>query len=368
MHTIISFLGFFLSSYFLLRIFKPSGFKEASICFFCFFTGHILIAGYILSSLNHISDLPYWSILSIAFFIATLLPMVFVKEFRSRIFISKENFSGTALKEIKNEFFNDLTKLEKFILAALFLTTILTLISNAILVVFTAPNNWDSMTYHVARLAYYLQNNNLGYYHSNYWAQVMHAKNATILMMYTYLVSGRNENLTQLVQYASYCIAAVCVYGTARKIGGSRIQSLFAAMIFSILIEVMLEATSTQNDMIITAYVGIAIYCLLAFRETGQWKYLIVTSLAIGIAIGVKSPALTAMPAIALIGLYSMLKQNKQPLQRARNICILIIATLSAVIVFCLPAGYLENKYRFDHPVGPKNIREWFSYEDRSIG
>ena len=368
MYNIISFLGFSLSSYFLLRIFKPPGFKEAIIYFFCFFTGHILITGYILSSLNHIRDLPYWSILSSCFFLATLLPMVFVKEFRSRILISKKNVSRIALTEMKNEFFYDLTKLEKFIVASLFLTTIVTTISNAMLVVFTAPNNWDSMTYHLARIAYYLQNNNLGYYDSNYWAQVVHLKNATILMIYSYLVSGRNENLTQIVQYASYCIAAVSVYGSARKIGGSRIQSLFAAMIFSILIEVMLEATSTQNDMVIAAYVGIAIYSLLAFRETGQWKYLIVTSLAIGISIGVKSSALIAIPAIALIGLYSAIKRNASLLQHARNICILMISTLIAVIVFSLPAGYLENKYRFDNPFGPKNIREYLSYGDKSIG
>ena len=368
MYHIFSLIGFLLSSYVLLRIFKSSGIIESVLVFFCLFTGHVLLAGYILSSLSHLNDLKYWSMLSLASFFISFLLIYTNKKFRQLIFVPIKIFSPISFANIKTEYIHNTSKFEKIIVIPLFLTTLFTGLINLIIVIFTAPNTGDGMTYHLARVAYYLQHNNMNFFDANYWAQVIHPKNATILQIYTYLVSGGNENLIQLVQYISYWIAVISIYGISRKIGGNKIQSMFSALVFALLTEVLLEAATTQNDLIMTAYSGIAIFSLFAFRKSLQLKYLLLSSLAIGILIGIKIYTLLFLPPIALIALYSVIQRQVSLKYLIRNLSVLTISTVLAITVFSLPAGYRENYEKFNNPIGPTYVREIHSFENQSAG
>jgi hypothetical protein len=235
-------------------------------------------------------------------------------------------------------------------------------------VLFTAPHNWDSMTCHLARVAYYLQHGNLDYFDANYWAQVVHPKNSILLLLYTYLMSCGNENLTQIVQFISYWAAVCAVYGISLKVGSNRTQGLFAALVFALLTECLMECTTTQNDMILTAYSGSIIYSLLSFRETNHPKYLFWAALGIGIAIGIKSSFLLVLPVLVIVSLYALIHKCKLSLKRtALNLLVLGALTIVAISVFALPAGYLDNYRRFNHPIGPESIRKVHSFEGKSV-
>lgn len=363
----LAIIGFCLSSYVLVRLFRPAGIMEALILFFCFFTGQITITGYVLSSMNRLADLSYWSLCSFSAAALILLPVVAHNELRKRLMILKDDFPIQALRDLGNEFMHQLTGIEKFIIICLAATTTITGIFNLMVVFFTPPNNWDSMTYHLARMAYYLQNNNLAYFDSNYWAQVVQPKNATILMIYSFLVSGKNENITQIVQYVSYWVSAIIVYGSTRFLGGNKIQGVFTAMVFCLLTENLLQATSTQNDLIITAFIGVALYSLLAFRNTNNVKYLMMVSYAMSFSLGIKSSAITAFPALFVIILYCVFMVKAKPLIHARNITVLLVTTIVSVTLFCLPAGYADNWKRYRNPIGPSHVSEMHSFKNSSF-
>lgn len=118
------------------------------------------------------------------------------------------------------------------------------------------PHNSDSMTYHLARVAYFLQNGSLAHYDANYWAQITHPRNSAILLAYTYIATSGSLSATQFVQYVAHLFAACSVLGISRLAGAERIPAVLAALIVPLLPIVFTEATSTQNDLVITAWLA----------------------------------------------------------------------------------------------------------------
>ena len=367
MYNILSIITLLLSCYFLLRIIKPAGTPEFILAFFCLSTANIVIWGYALSSINRLSDVGYWSILGLItafiyflFFISKragkqchIWP---IPDYPSRFFIS-----------VRNWYTKEISHFERLILTPLILTTLLLGITNLVIIVFSAPANWDGMTYHLARVAYYLQHNNMNYFDANYWAQVIHPKNSSLLLLYTYLISGRNENLTQLVQFISYWVAVCSVYAISRKVGCDKTQSIFAATVGALLTEWLMQATTTQNDMILTAYVGATVYFLFAFRETNEWKYLGLTALGIGLSIGTKASFFLPLLSVTLVALYIIFQSKSNLQRRFLDFAILTGCTFLAVCIFALPSGYIENYVNFGHPIGPVQVRALHAFEGEPV-
>jgi hypothetical protein len=365
MYNIISLFSLVFSCYLILRILQVEGISEKVIFLFSILTAQIIVFGYILSFINHLSDLRYWTILSLISLLISATAYILVRKKAPYVGFSSFRFDliHHFVKYIKNWFKEELSRFEKIVLSLLIFTTLLLGILNLIIIIFTAPQNWDSMTYHLARVAYYLQHNNLNYYPANYWAQVVHPKNSSILLLYTYLISGRNENLTQLVQYISYWVAVCGVYGISRKVGNSIPQSIFTATVSALLIEWLLQATTTQNDLILTAYFGVIVYALFTFRETQKYKYLVFAALGIGLSIGTKASAYLPLISVVLIAFYTIISIRVSMKHRLHIFSFLGGCTLLAIALFALPSGYAENYRTFGNPIGPQYIRKLHSFE-----
>jgi len=186
-------------------------------------------------------------------------------------------------------------------------------------------------------------------------------------MVFTYLTLG--ENLTQGIQYASYWVAACSVYGISRKVGHSPAQALFTALSGLLLINWLMESTTTQNDLIITAYVGIAVYGILAFYRSADQRYLIMTAVSSGLAVGTKATAVLALIPASMVFIPVVLHHLKSKSALYKVILsskIFATFTLS-IVIFALPAGYIDNMAIFDHPTGPEEVRKSHSFEDQSF-
>lgn len=205
------------------------------------------------------------------------------------------------------------------------------------------------------RVAYYLQHGNLNFFEANYWAQVVHAKNSAILLKYVFLVSGRNENFFRLVQFLAYLACLFAVYGISRRLKLEWSWALLSSLSFGLFVEVLLQAVTPQNDLLITAYVGVSIYFLLLFKEDRNINNLLFALLSMALGLGVKASFLTVLPSIFLIGLFLLFDKN---LFTVKKILITIVFALLITAVFILPAGYLENYKLFKHPLGPKDVLE----------
>ena len=317
--------------------------------------------------MGRLDDVGYWSILGLATAFVNFLIVISKGDNKQPpTWLKLSSRPSHVITSVKN-LYKEISHFEGLILMPLILTVLLLGCTNLVVIVFSAPHNWDSMTYHLARVAYYLQHNNMNYFDANYWAQVIHPKNSSLLNLYTYLVSGRNENLTQLVQFISYWVAICSVYAISRKVGNSKTQSVFAATVGALLTEWLMQATTTQNDMILTVYMGATVYFLFAFRETHKWKYLGLTALGVGLSIGTKASSFLPLLSVALVALYTFFQSKANLHRRLRDFAILVGCTLIAVCIFALPSGYIENYRNFGHPIGPDNVRAIHAFEGKPI-
>lgn len=337
-----------LTTIIMLRIYKTTKIYEKIMLFFLFSTSQIIAIAYTLSFFHKINSILYWVLMNL--FLLMISSIVYFRE-RELQNAEKENLRLFNIKK----FFCGLSLNEKILLVPALLTVIYNLCASFFHIIHFPPDHWDSLTYHLPRVAYYLQHGNLNFFEANYWAQAVHAKNSSALLLYKFLVSGRNENFFQLIQFIAYVICLVAVFGISRAIHLEIKWALFSSLGFGLFIEPLLEAATSQNDLIIGAYVGITVYFLLRFAAYKCNKDIFIVSLGTAIGLGVKASFLTVLPSFFIIGLCLLYINKSIPFKKLVAMASIFILF---AMVFVLPAGYWENYRLFDNPLGPKDIMD----------
>lgn len=361
MYELTAFTALFIACFFWVRTLRIESKVEAIQTGFLVLAAHIIAGGYILSALQQLGSLPHWALFS---GVAALLSAG-VGHWYGRNILNL-HFSTHTIRQQWQTFYRELSRFEKLALSPLAFTFITLQILNLLVIFLGHPNTWDSMTYHLARVAYYLQHNSLAFYEANYWAQVVHPKNSAILLLFTYLVSGHNEHATQLVQYIAYLISVLTVFAISKKVGQNAGRSLFAALLSGLITEWLLQSTTTQNDMLLTAFIGVALYFLFAFRSTLHYRYLALSALSMGLAVGTKSSAFMAGTPVAAITIYLLFSVKDNLQFKLTRFAFFSASVLIAIVAFALPAGYLENYRLYGHPIAPTYVREMHSFSGDS--
>lgn len=351
-----------------ISILKPARIGELVLTFFCVLTAHIIVTGYILSMINHLSDISYWAIGYGSIATSMILLLLFIRPVSSLARLHQVIAQGLTQRLSVTQWWNTTSLFERVSITPLLITTALLGLINLCIVIFTAPHNWDSLAYHLPRVSYYLQQNNLNIFDTSYWAQIIHPKNSTLLFLYTFLASNRNEHLFQLVQLIAYWVSICGVYEIALYLEMKKSQALFTALTFALLPTGLLQSTVATNDMILTAYTACAISFFLAFRKTVHKRYLVLGALSISLAAGVKSSYLLILAPLSLVIVYAIIKRHGTTLKHIiAHMSILLGSLLVGFLLFTLPAGYIDNQRTFGHPIAPDFIREQHSFEGKPI-
>lgn len=365
MNQILTVLGLVVSSYLIISILKPSSLPEIFISFFLVTSALIIAWGYLISSFSGLGDIVFWRNFSLIGSAILLVPFIFKLRGLKLLTPQVNTIRKNATLFVTDEFLKS-SNFEKSAITLLTLTAIFVAFYNLFFLLVVPPHEWDSMTYHLPRMAYYFQQGNLEFFGANYWAQVVHPKNSTLILIFFYIVTGRQENLLQLPQYFSYLILAVCVFAIARKIGMTSLQSFFAGLICALVIDTVAQSTTTQNDLYLTTCLAGAAYFLFAFRETKTRKHLFLASIGISLAIGTKASSLIALPAFALICL-QVLHTNgtlKTWLQNALILCSFMVFSFS---VYVLPSGYIQNYIYHGNPLGNQDTSGIHTFSGSSL-
>lgn len=132
----------------------------------------------------------------------------------------------------------------------------------------TVPYNWDSMTYHLPRIAHWAQNQTVAHYATNIIRQLTSPVLAEFINLQVYILSGDNDIFLNLLQSISFIMNAAIVYGIARKITCNDTFCRLAALLFLTMPIAFSEALTTQVDHYATIWLLIFIYFLLDFTNT----------------------------------------------------------------------------------------------------
>ena len=170
---------------------------------------------------------------------------------------------------------------------------------SAALGLLTPPNDWDAMTYHLARAAFWIQQHAVAYVPNSPFAPInAYPPNAEIGALFT-LILSRGDRFAGAVQFVALLATASGTYGIGRRIGLDAPGALFGALAFLTLPVVVLQSWTALNDIVVASFLVAATYFLLGTTRVD----LTLGALALALAVGTKFTALIGLPLVALVAL-----------------------------------------------------------------
>ena len=123
-----------------------------------------------------------------------------------------------------------------------------------------APNTWDSMTYHMSRVAHWAHQGSLDPYPTHIVRQLTAPPLAEFAILQLQVLSG-SDRLANLVQFAALCGCVVNATLIAARLGAGARGQVLAAVACVTLPMAVLQGSSTQNDLVaafwLSCFVGL---------------------------------------------------------------------------------------------------------------
>ncbi len=119
----------------------------------------------------------------------------------------------------------------------------------AIIAVTAPPNNWDSMVYHMSRVAHWEQNRSVWHYPTNIQRQLFMPPGAEWCILHLQLLAG-GDRFANFVQWASLAGSVVLVSRVAGLLGAAVWGQAAAAVAAGTIPMAVLQGSGTQNDLV----------------------------------------------------------------------------------------------------------------------
>jgi hypothetical protein len=154
------------------------------------------------------------------------------------------------------------------------------------------PNSWDSMVYHLSRVMHWQQRHSVAFYPTDIYRQLSFAPGSEYILLHLHVLTD-GDRFDNLMQWVAFGGSLLAVSAVAACLGATPRGQAFAALIAATLPMAIVQATSTQNDVI----VGYWILCFALMALALEWRrpeplQAIVAGAALGLAIFTKATAL----------------------------------------------------------------------------
>jgi hypothetical protein len=226
------------------------------------------------------------------------------------------------------------------------------------------PTNGDSLVYHLARVAHWVQNGSVRPFATHYTAQIELSPLHEYNMAQLHVLAG-TDRLDGFVQLGAVIICVIGASEIARLLGGSRNAQVLAAALTATVPSLILEATSTLNDVFAAAASVGLLVLMLIWRPVDRY---LPGAVFIGGALGVAALAkgtlliFSATTAVALV-VPRIIMQVRQT-SPARVAMRVAAASAAVVLAASIIAGpfFSRNVEIFGGLTGP-TTRSTMSYD-----
>jgi hypothetical protein len=216
--------------------------------------------------------------------------------------------------------------------------------------VLSPPNNFDSLLYHLPRVAHWFQSGSLGHHATAYINQLSYPIWSEEAILQIWLLTN-SDALSFLVQWLALIGGLMGVTLIVKELGGDRQAQWLSAFFAASLPAVLLQSSSTQND-IITAFwfTGLLLFLLMAVkRPLSALEYLCFSGC---LALGMLTKATFYPYAFILLIVFSILVIRRTGWKKGLQVLLIIAA-------FCVlvNAGYWgRNLLTFGNPFGSQTM------------
>jgi len=190
--------------------------------------------------------------------------------------------------------------------------------------------------------------------HGNYlpwptWfpSQVGYPINAQIQVLWSILF-WRTDTFAGFTDWIASIISILAVYGIARILHFERPKAIFASFIFALFPEILLQSSTTMPHILASTLIICAFYFLfLGFFDRSKIM-LVLSGLAIGMAVGVHFLVFFTLPGYIFSALYFFIKDKKYFPKS------IIYIFTSSFLSFALLSSYMyiQNTIIFNNPLG----------------
>jgi Dolichyl-phosphate-mannose-protein mannosyltransferase len=221
-------------------------------------------------------------------------------------------------------------------------------LATLVVALLSPPNNWDSMTYHMARVANWTDHRSIHHYPTHILRQLYLGPWAEFAITHLQILTG-GDRLANLIQFVSMLGSAVAASLVTKKLGAESNGQLFA-FVYSATIPIgILEASTTQNDYVTAFW----LLCFLNFAidlvdaaSPVSWRQPLLAGASLGLAVLTKITAVIfAAPFLLWVSLV-LLRSRK-------TAAISFLAVLGATALTMNAGHIIRNEGAFGSPLGP---------------
>jgi hypothetical protein len=239
----------------------------------------------------------------------------------------------------------ELTPFLKVLIASVLAFVIVT----GLIAVIAPPNNWDSMTYHMARVAHWIQNGSVAHYPTNILRQLAMPPWAEFAIAHLQVMSG-GDYLANLVQWFSMIGSVVGVSLIAKRLGASARAQVFSAVIAAAIPMGVVQASSTQNDYVLAFWLVGFVYYGLLWRERPGVCYALLAGASLALAILTKGTAyIYALPFLIWFAASVLRSHGSRALAQ--------IVLIFVLVVILNSGHYIRNMGLFGSPVSSTGLK-----------
>ena len=233
-------------------------------------------------------------------------------------------------------------------------------ITTAVIALIAPPTNWDSMVYHMSRVEHWRVNNSVAHYPSNIEVQLYQNPWAEFAILQFQTLGFGSDRLANLVQWFAFVGSMVGVSVLVRILGGAYFAQSLAALLVATTPMILLQSTSTQNDLVCGFFVVAAACFLFERLATSATKHELYFPLSVALAIATKGTAYVILPPFVAYAL--IIVSKREGFRRG----VRLAGQLTIVTLMLNSGHWTRNLALWHHPLG--DPEELVLFRNESFG
>ncbi len=224
---------------------------------------------------------------------------------------------------------------------------------------YSMPNTWDSMTYHLPRVMHWAQNGSIAHYPTHEPRQLYLSPWAEMVACHFYILSG-GDRAARLIQWLAMAGSLLAVSTIAGRLGAGTSGRILSVLVAATIPMGLLQAVSTQTDYTVSFHL-LAAVCFLSTAERRVWPCLTGAALATGLAMLTKGTTYVVLAPFLAAFAWRLLWTKRAAARRP----LLVFAAL----VLALNLGHFSrNIGLFASPLQPRDLGEYHRYGNETHG
>jgi 4-amino-4-deoxy-L-arabinose transferase-like glycosyltransferase len=213
----------------------------------------------------------------------------------------------------------------------------------ALVATVSAPNNWDSMTYHLSRVMHWGQNQSVADYPTNIVEQIESNPWAEFAVLHLQVLGG-GDFFVNFVQWFSMVGSVIGVTLIAAEFGADFRTQVYSSVVVATVPMGILQSSSTQNDYVVSFWLVCFVYFGILFSKRSSWYCALAAGASLGLAILTKGTAYIYAFPFLIWFLLSSFRLSCGKALRYVLLMLLVVISLNA-------SHYMRNYTLFGNPL-----------------